>query len=99
MKEIYKEFSEIKGEYVEEIPGQARFGYALSDMDDLYEIEDIIKHDGFYKGSVIRFYDYQTRKVYLPFEHKKNISYGKTIYIGNIFYILQVFHEPYFSMI
>lgn len=90
MKEIYKEFKEITGEYVDDIPGQARFGYALSDMGDFFEVEDIIKHDGFYEGSVIRFYDYQTGKVYLPFEHKKNISYGKTIYIENIFYILQV---------
>lgn len=90
MKEIYKEFKEITGEYVDEIPGQDRFGYAISDRGDFFEIEDIIKHNGTYKGAVIRFYDYQTRKVYLPFEHKKNISYGKTIYIGNVFYILQV---------
>ena len=90
MKEIYKEFSEVKGEYVEEIAGQARFGYGISDMDDFFEIEDIIKHDGSYKGSVIRFYDYQTGKVYLPFEQKKNISYGRVIFIDNSFYILQV---------
>ena len=90
MTKIYKEFKEITGEYVEEIPGQVRFGYAISDIGDFFEIEDIIKYDGSYKGAVIRFYDYQTRKVYLPFEHKKNISYGKTIYIGNNFYILQV---------
>lgn len=90
MKAIYKEFSQVKGEYVDDIPGQARFGYAIYDIGDFFEIEDIIKHDGSYKGAVIRFYDYQTGKVYLPFEHKKNISYGKTIYIGNIFYILQV---------
>lgn len=90
MKEIYKEFTEVKGEYLDEIPGQARFAYGTSGMEDCFEVEDIIKHDGYYKGSVIRFYDYKTGKVYLPFEHKKNISYGKTIYIGNIFYILQV---------
>lgn len=71
MTKIYKEFLEIEGEYVEEIPGQGRFGYALSDMDDFFEIEDIIKHDGSYRGLVIRFYDYKTRKVYLPFEQKK----------------------------
>ena len=81
MKEIYKEFTEVKGEYLDEIPGQARFAYGTSGMEDCFEVEDIIKHDGYYKGSVIRFYDYKTGKVYLPFEHKKNISYGKTIYI------------------
>lgn len=90
MKEVYKEFEVVKGEYVDEIPGQVRFGYGTSDMEDFLGIEDIIKHDGSYKGSVIRFYDYQTRKVYLPFEQKKNISYGRVIFIGNSFYILQV---------
>ncbi|WP_296128972.1 hypothetical protein [uncultured Anaerococcus sp.] len=96
MKKIYKEFSEINGQYIEEIPGQARFGYGLSDMDDFFEIEDIIKYDGFYKGSLIRFYDYQTGKVYLPFDLKENIAYGRPIYIGDIFYILQVdFNEGF----
>ena len=90
MKKIYKEFKEVTGQYVDKIPGQARFGYGTSDMDDFFEIEDIIKHDGSYKGSVIKFYDYQTGKVYLPFEQKKNISYGRVVFIENIFYILQV---------
>lgn len=90
MKKFYKEFSEINGEYIEEIPGQARFAYGISDMDDFFEIEDIIKYGGFYKGSIIRFYDYQTGEVYLPFEQKENIAYGRPIYIGDIFYILQV---------
>ena len=90
MKKTYKEFSEINGQYLEEIPGQARFAYGISDMDDFFEIEDIIKYDGFYKGSIIRFYDYQTGKVYLPFDLKENIAYGRPIYIGDIFYILQV---------
>lgn len=90
MKVLFKEFTEVKGEYVDDIPGQGRFGYALSDMDDFFEIEDIIKHDGSYKGLVIRFYDYQTRNVYLPFEQKENIGYGRPIFIDGIFYILQV---------
>ena len=46
MKEFYKEFSEVNGEYVEGISGQDRFGFGLSDMDDFFEIEDIIKLDG-----------------------------------------------------
>ncbi|MBP2015176.1 hypothetical protein [Anaerococcus degeneri] len=96
MKKIYKEFKEITGQYVDEIPGQDRFAYGTSDMDDFFEIEDIIKHDGSYKGSVIRFYDYQTRKIYLPFEQKENISYGRPIFIDGIFYILQVdFNEGF----
>ena len=44
---------------------------------DIFEIEDIIKHDGPNKGSVIRFYDYQTGKVYLTFKQKENIGYGR----------------------
>ena len=99
MKKIYKEFSEINGEYIEEIPGQDRFGFGLSDMDDFFEIEEIIKHDGFYKGSLIRFYDYQTGKVYQPFERQKNIAYGRPIYIGDIFYILQVDFDEGFANI
>ena len=90
MKKLYEEFKEITGRYVGEIPGQARFGYDLSDMYDFFEIEDIIKHDGAYKGLVIKFYDYQTRKVYQPFEQKENIGYERPIFIDGIFYILQV---------
>lgn len=90
MKEIYKEFKEITGEYVEEIPGQGRFGYALSDLEDFFEVEEIIKVGGSYRGSVIRFYDYQRGKVFLPFDQKTNTTYGKPIYIDGSFYILQV---------
>lgn len=90
MKEIYKEFSEVKGDYVEEIPGQGRFGYSLSDLEDFFEIEEIINVGGSFRGSVIRFYDYQTGEVYLPFDQKTNTSYGKPIDIGGSFYILQV---------
>ena len=90
MTKLYKEFKEITGQYVEEIPGQARFGYGLSDFEDFVEIEDIIKHDGSYKGAVIRFYDYQRGKVSQPFDQKINIAYGKPIFIGDGFYILQV---------
>lgn len=90
MKKFYKEFSEIKGQYVDEISGQDRFAYGTTDVEDFFEIEDIIKLGESYKGSVIRFYDYQTGKVYLPFEQKENVSYGRPIFIDGIFYILQV---------
>lgn len=90
MKEIYKEFKEITGEYVEEIPGQARFGYGLSDFEDFFEIEETTKVCGSYRGSVIRFYDYPRGKVFLPFDQKENIGYGRPIFIDGSFYILQV---------
>ncbi|WP_311376266.1 hypothetical protein [Anaerococcus lactolyticus] len=90
MKEIFKEFSEVKGEYVEEIAGQARFAYSISNSDDLFEIEETVKIVGFYKGNEICFYDYKTSEIYRPFDLKKNIAYGRVIYIDNSFYILQV---------
>lgn len=90
MKEIFKEFSEVKGEYVEEIVGQARFAYSISNSDDLFEIEETVKIVGFYKGNEICFYDYKTSEIYRPFDLKKNIAYGRVIFIDNSFYILQV---------
>ncbi len=90
MKEIFKEFSEVKGEYVEEIAGQSRFAYSISNSDDLSEIEETVKIDGFYKGNEICFYDYKTSEIYRPFDLKKNIAYGRVIFIDNSFYILQV---------
>lgn len=99
MIDLYKEFSEVKGEYVEEIPGQARFGYALSDLEDFFEVEEIIKVGGSYRGSVIRFYDYQIGEVYLPFDQKENIGYGRPIFIDRSFYILQVDFDEGFANI
>lgn len=90
MKKLYKEFKDITGEYVEEIPGQARFGYGLSDLEDFFEVEETIKVCGYYRGSVIKFYDYQRGKVFLPFDQKENIGYGRPIFIDGRFYILQV---------
>ena len=90
MKEIFKEFSEVKGEYVEEIAGQSRFAYSISNSDDLFEIEETVKIDGLYKGNEICFYDYKTSEIYRPFDLKKNIAYGRVIFIDNSFYILQV---------
>ena len=90
MNEIYKEFSQVKGEYVEAISGQTRFAYSISDIEDLFEIEEIVNHDGFYRGNEICFYDYETSEIHKPFDLKKNIAYGRVIFIDNNFYILQV---------
>lgn len=90
MKEIFKEFAEVKGEYIDEIPGQVRFGYSISDIYDLFEIEETVKIDGFYKGNEICFYDYKTGEIYRPFDFKKNLAYGRVIFIDSSFYILQV---------
>lgn len=45
---------------------------------------------GFYKGNEICFYDYKTGEIYRPFDLKKNLAYGRVIFIDNSFYILQV---------
>ena len=90
MKGIYKEFEVVTGEYVDEIPGQERFGYSISDIHDLFEIEETVKIVGFYKGNEICFYDYKTSEIYRPFDFKKNVAYGRVIFIDDIFYILQL---------
>ena len=90
MKAIFREFEVVKGEYVEEIPGQERFGYSISDIHDLFEIEETVKIVGFYKGNEICFYDYKTSEIYRPFDFKKNVAYGRVIFIDDIFYILQL---------
>ena len=85
-----KEFSEINGGSVDVINGQTRFGYSLSENEDFYEIPDIICHNGFYKGSVIKFYDFKTGQVFTPFELEKNIQYGVPVYLNKNYYFLQV---------
>lgn len=84
-----REFSEISGEYVDNIKGQTRFGYYLSENEDFYDIADIMKYDGRYKGSIIKFYDFETGNVYTPFELEKNIQYSSPVYINNSYYFLR----------
>ena len=87
--EIY-EFSKIYGDYVEEIYGQSRLGYSLSDLVDFFEIPEIIEYKGFYKGDVIRFHDFKNGKVYIPFKLEKNVAYGNPIYLNNSYYFLRI---------
>ncbi|WP_297377478.1 hypothetical protein [uncultured Helcococcus sp.] len=84
-----KEFSEITGEYVDKINGQTRFGFSLSENEDFYDIQNIMEHDGYYKGSVIKFYDFEKAEVSTPFELEKNIQYGSPIYIDYSYYFLR----------
>lgn len=87
--EVVKEFSEINGSYVSLINGQSRIGYSLSEHEDFYEIPDIIDYYGVYKGSIIKFYDFETGDVFTPFELEKNVQYASPIYLGNSYYFLQ----------
>ena len=62
-KELINEFSEVYGDYVDKINGQTRLGYSHSDIEEFYELEEIINHHGHYLGSVIRFHDFETGQV------------------------------------
>ena len=88
-KELINEFSEVYGDYVDKIKGQTRLGYSNSDIEEFYELEEIINHHGHYLGSVIRFHDFETGQVYIPFELKKNVGYGNPVYLDNNYYFLQ----------
>lgn len=50
-------FEVVTGRYIEEIPGQSRIGYAMSDTTDFYDMIEWSKKGG-YQGSTISFYDY-----------------------------------------
>ena len=47
-----KRFSEIAGRTIEILPGQTRYGYGLSDYEDLWDIQDWLNNGG-YQGSTI----------------------------------------------
>lgn len=84
-----REFSQVLGLYIQDINGQSRLGYSMSAGGDFYEVPDIIEAQGFYKGSILRFYDYESGEVYQPFPLEKNISYGDPVYIQGVYYFLQ----------
>ena len=48
-------FEVVTGRYIEEIPGQSRIGYAMSDTTDFYDMIEWSKKGG-YQGSTISFY-------------------------------------------
>ena len=58
-------FEVVTGRYIEEIPGQSRIGYAMSDTTDFYDMIEWSKKGG-YQGSTISFYDYNNGKIYEP---------------------------------
>ncbi|UTH15862.1 hypothetical protein [Macrococcus epidermidis] len=86
---LINRFEIVDGSQVINVHGQSRFGYNHSDAIEFYEVEDVIKVNGFYKGNTISFYDYETGRVYLPFELKKNVVYGYPVYINTLYYFIQ----------
>ena len=81
-------FEVVTGRYIEEIPGQSRIGYAMSDTTDFYDMIEWLKKGG-YQGSTISFYDYNNGKVYEPFQKQRNVLYGTPVYLKKSFWFLQ----------
>lgn len=81
-------FEVVSGRYIEEIPGQSRIGYSMSDTTDFYDMIEWSKQ-GDYRGSTIYFYDYDNGKVYEPFQKQRNVLYGKPVYLKKSFWVLQ----------
>lgn len=82
-------FEKVLGDYVEIVPGQNRYGVSISNFEELFEIPDWIKNVGYYQGSIIRFYDFESRKIYTPFQKEKNIIYDCAKYRDDDFYFLR----------
>lgn len=85
---MIKRFKEVNGLYIEKIIGQDRLAYAMSDTEDLYDLIEYAERGG-YQGSVIKFYDFDNGNVYMPFEKKRDVIYGKPIYTDGFYYFLQ----------
>ena len=85
---MIKRFKEVNGLYIEKIIGQDRLAYAMSDTEDLYDLIEYAECGG-YQGSVIKFYDFDNGNVYMPFEKKRDVIYGKPIYTDGFYYFLQ----------
>ena len=83
-----RRFDEVTGICVEAIAGQKRFGFSVSDTEDFYDMPEWQKRGG-YPGAVLRFYDYESGKVFCPFGKKRNVLYGKPVYAEGKFYFLQ----------
>lgn len=84
----FNHFENITGACIEEIYGQSRFGYSMSDTADFYDMIELSKK-GDYRGSVISFYDYSSGKVYEPFPKQRNVLYGNPVYLKNYLWFLQ----------
>ena len=77
-------FEVVSGKYIEEISGQSRIGYSMSDTTDFYDMIEWSKKGGD-QGSIISFYDYNNGKIYEPFQKQRNVLYGPPVYLKNFF--------------
>ena len=85
---MIKEFNTKTGKNITGIPGQNRLAFALSGNEDFYDLEGWSERGG-YQGSVIIFYDFENGEVYVPFEKKRNVVYGRPVYHDGYCYFLR----------
>ena len=71
------QFDQVNGTTIDNIEGQPRFGYAISDYVEFYEF-----HKN-HKGSIIYFYDYENGKVIQPFKRLFFVLNGKPVFLNN----------------
>ena len=83
-----KRFKQRHGRLVEEIPGQGRLGYAMSDTEDFCDLPAWLERGG-YQGSVLTFCDFETGDVYAPFARQRNVVYSPPIYAEGRFWFLR----------
>lgn len=84
----FNRFDVVNGTCIEEIYGQSRYGFSQSDTTDFYDMEELMENDG-YRGTTISFYDYETGKVYTPFDQERNVLYGDPVFWQECFWFLR----------
>ena len=89
---MIKRFNEIEGNYIEKIDGQNRFGFSKSDFQDMYDLIES-SHNGGYQGNELKFYDFETGRVYKPFDKKRNVAYGNPVYLEQFLYFLKADYD------
>ena len=82
---MLKRFEKVTGSYIETISGQKRFAFSHSDTADFYDLPERLQYSS-YPGSVLRFYDLVTGKVYQPFDRIFFMVIQSTWKTNTIFY-------------
>ena len=85
---MLKRFEKVTGSYIETIAGQKRFAFSHSDTADFYDLPERLQYSS-YPGSVLRFYDLVTGKVYQPFDKRQDVLYGNPVFLEGKYYFLQ----------
>ena len=86
---MIRRLSKTFGFIVENIAGQNRLVYAISDTTDFYSLIDFSECGRCYYGSTIIFFDLSNGTVHEPFTQEKNVLYSAPIYADGLYYFLQ----------